>query len=81
MDTLHKNEISIIVKYLDHTSIKEFAQFLLQTDPRQACNVLTTTLEELIIEREEIEQDLCNLTLKLESIEELSGQIYNAAYN
>lgn len=78
MNTLNNDEIKIIVKYIDHETMKDLATALLDTnDIKQAICVLNCAIDNLIQERVEIAISLNSIASHLSDIEELAGQVYD----
>ena len=76
MNTLNKDELQIIVNYLDHDTMRSLALLFLEDNPRQAFDIINCAMNELVEERQYMEGALSILSYRLEDIEDLSDKFH-----
>lgn len=81
MSELNKDEWSIIIRYLDHITIKNLVQSFININTKQACLILGCVVEDLIEERKEIEEGIQSISDKIYDIDSLSEQIHDIMDN
>lgn len=81
MSQLNKDEWSIIIRYLDHITIKNLVQSFININTKQACLILGCVVEDLIEERKEIEEGIQSISDKIYDIDSLSEQIHDIMDN
>lgn len=75
MNNLHRDEIKVLLTYLDHDTIRSLASFLMHQYPKHAYLVLDSAMDLVMDERREIEAGIEEIARKLTDIENLAGQL------
>jgi hypothetical protein len=75
MNQLNKDEIKVLLEYVDHDTMRSLATVLIDQHPRQAFDVLNCAMDTLIEERYEIEEGIIQIARRLSDIELLSDKL------